>query len=152
MSAIRFGVIGCGTMGTALATQVGKAGPPAVVSAVCDILPDPRERLSDDLGCDAVASAPELRARDRLGAVIVATPNHLHREDVLAVVNVADIVEGPELERLMLATASTRRDAVIAAAARAIASRGFSDSQTAHETMGRSFDHMPISASTQTPA
>jgi ATP-dependent exoDNAse (exonuclease V) alpha subunit len=75
-----------------------------------------------------------------------------HREDVLAVVNVADIVEGPELERLMLATASTRRDAVIAAAARAIASRGFSDSQTAHETMGRSFDHMPISASTQTLA
>jgi hypothetical protein len=75
-----------------------------------------------------------------------------HREDVLAVVNIADIVEGPELERLMLATASTRRDAVIAAGARAIARRGFSDSPTAHETLGRSFDHLPISASAQTLA
>jgi len=68
-----------------------------------------------------------------------------HREDVLAVVNVADIVEGPELERLMLVPAHTRRDAVIATAARAIASRGFSSSMSAREVLGNPpWQNLPI--------
>jgi ATP-dependent exoDNAse (exonuclease V) alpha subunit len=62
-----------------------------------------------------------------------------HRDDVLAVINIADIVHGPELEHLMTADSDVRRDAVIAMAARDMASRGFSDSPTAHETLGERF-------------
>jgi conjugative relaxase-like TrwC/TraI family protein len=62
-----------------------------------------------------------------------------HRDDVLAVINIADIAEGPELEHLMAASSDVRLDAVITAAARAMKDRGFSASSTAHEALGRSF-------------
>lgn len=60
-----------------------------------------------------------------------------HRDDVLAVVNVADIATGPEIERLIAAGPDARRDAVIAMTANRIRQRGFSDSPTAHESIGR---------------
>ena len=56
-----------------------------------------------------------------------------HRNDVLTVVNIADIAEGPELEHLLATSSDTRRDAVIAKAAAAIATRGFDTSTLAHD-------------------
>lgn len=61
-----------------------------------------------------------------------------HRDDVLAVVNIADIATGPEIERLIAAGPDSRRDAVIAMTANRIRQRGFADSPTAHESIGRS--------------
>jgi conjugative relaxase-like TrwC/TraI family protein len=61
-----------------------------------------------------------------------------HRDDVLAVVNIADIATGPEIERLIAAGPDARRDAVIAMTANRIRQRGFADSPTAHESIGRS--------------
>ncbi len=60
-----------------------------------------------------------------------------HRNDVLAVINIADIAQGPELEHLMSTTPEVRRDAVIALAARTMTDRGFADSPTAHATLGQ---------------
>ena len=73
-----------------------------------------------------------------------------HRDDVLAVINIADIAEGPELEHLMVAAADVRRDAVIAAAARAMKDRGFSDSPTAHEAVGKKFELLGLNGSGHT--
>lgn len=56
-----------------------------------------------------------------------------HRNDVLTVVNIADIAEGPELEHLLAASADARRDGVIAKAAAAIETRGFDTSPLAHD-------------------
>jgi ATP-dependent exoDNAse (exonuclease V) alpha subunit len=81
-------------------------------------------------------------ARDLSSAYVAFTR---HRDDVLAVINVADIAQGPELEHLMSATADVRRDSVIAMAASAMTGRGFSDSQTAHETLGQHFDTAYVS-------
>ena len=61
-----------------------------------------------------------------------------HRDDVLAVVNIADIATGPEIERLIAAGPDARRDAVISMTANRIRQRGFADSPTAHESIGRS--------------
>ena len=60
-----------------------------------------------------------------------------HRTDVLAVVNIADVATGPEVERLIAAGPDARRDAVIAMTATAIRDRGFATAPTAHEAIGR---------------
>ncbi len=72
-----------------------------------------------------------------------------HRDDVLAVVNIADIATGPEIERLIAAGPDARRDAVIAMTANRIRQRGFADSPTAHESIGRS---LARAAEAATPA
>jgi conjugative relaxase-like TrwC/TraI family protein len=61
-----------------------------------------------------------------------------HRDDVLAVVNIADIASGPEVERLIAAGPDARRDAVISLVASRIRHRGFATSPTAHEAIGKS--------------
>ena len=71
-----------------------------------------------------------------------------HQDDVSAVVNIADIADGPELERLMAAGPDARRDAVIAMTAHAIQNRGFSDSPTAHEAIGQP---LPLQSGTTGP-
>ena len=58
-----------------------------------------------------------------------------HKDDVLAVVNIADIGTGPEIERLIAAGPDARRDAVIAMTADTIAKRGFTKPVTAHEAI-----------------
>jgi ATP-dependent exoDNAse (exonuclease V) alpha subunit len=71
-----------------------------------------------------------------------------HRDDVFAVVNIADIATGPEIERLIAAGPDARRDAVIAITANRIRQRGFADSPTAHESIGRA---LPTAAETTFP-
>lgn len=58
-----------------------------------------------------------------------------HQDTVLAVVNIADIATGPEVERLIAAGPDARRDAVIAMTAEATAKRGFAKPMTAHEAI-----------------
>lgn len=60
-----------------------------------------------------------------------------HRDDVLAVVNIADIASGPEVERLIAAGPDARRDAVISLVSGRIRQRGFATSPTAHDAIGR---------------
>lgn len=60
-----------------------------------------------------------------------------HRDDVLAVINIADIATGPDVERLIAAGPDARRDAVIAMTAAAIQQRGFSTAPTAHDALGQ---------------
>jgi conjugative relaxase-like TrwC/TraI family protein len=60
-----------------------------------------------------------------------------HRDDVLAVVNIADIASGPEVERLIAAGPDARRDAVISLVASRIRHRGFTTSPTAHDAIGK---------------
>lgn len=60
-----------------------------------------------------------------------------HRDDVLAVVNIADIATGPEVERLIAAGPDARRDAVICLVASRIRQRGFATSPTAHDAISK---------------
>ena len=83
------------------------------------------------LGSLIVDVGPE---RDLSSAYVAFTR---HQEDVLAVVNIADIATGPEVERLIAAGPDARRDAVIAMTANAIRDRGFATSPTAHEAIGQ---------------
>jgi hypothetical protein len=58
-----------------------------------------------------------------------------HRDDVLAVVNIADIADGDQIAALMAAGPDARRDAVIAMTAERIAARGFTEQPTAHDVL-----------------
>jgi hypothetical protein len=66
-----------------------------------------------------------------------------HRDDVLAVVNIADIAEGDQLETLMAAGPDARRDAVIAMTAERMQRRGFSESVSAHDAIGAPLPLLP---------
>ena len=66
-----------------------------------------------------------------------------HRNDVLTVVNIADIAEGAELEHLLTASPDARRDAVIAKAAAAIEARGFDTSPLAHDVTATPLPAVP---------
>lgn len=76
--------------------------------------------------------------RDLASAYVALTR---HRDDVVAVVNVADIADGPWVEQLMRATPEARRDAVVAMVAERIQRKGFSARPTAHSSAGM---HSPI--------
>lgn len=71
--------------------------------------------------------------RDLASAYVALTR---HRDDVVAVVNAADIADGPWAEHLMRATPEARRDAVVAMVAERIQRRGFSTQPTAHHSAG----------------
>jgi conjugative relaxase-like TrwC/TraI family protein len=66
-----------------------------------------------------------------------------HRDEVVTVVNIADIVEGPELEHLLKSGPDVRRDAVITKAAAAIQARGFENRPIAHDITGTPIPHVP---------
>lgn len=74
--------------------------------------------------------------RDLSSAYVALTR---HRDDVLAVINIADIAEGPELEHLLAASPDVRRDAVIAKAAEQMKNRGFAAPATAHDVLGQAW-------------
>ncbi len=58
-----------------------------------------------------------------------------HRDDVLAVVNIADIADGDQIAALMAAGPDARRDAVLAMTAERIAALGFTEQPTAHDVL-----------------
>lgn len=64
-----------------------------------------------------------------------------HRDDVVAVVNAADVADGPWVEQLMKATPEARRDTVVAMVAERIQRKGFSTQPTAHYSAGI---HLPL--------
>lgn len=71
-----------------------------------------------------------------------------HRQDVLAVVNLADIVDGEHAAALMAAGPDARREAVIALAAERMAARGFAETETAHAVRGTPLPLVPAWADT----
>jgi ATP-dependent exoDNAse (exonuclease V) alpha subunit len=78
--------------------------------------------------------------RDLASAYVALTR---HRDDVVAVVNIADIADGPWVEQLMRATPAARRDAVVAMVAERIQRKGFGAQPTAHHSAGM---HLPMKA------
>jgi len=78
--------------------------------------------------------------RDLSSAYVALTR---HRNNVLAVVNIADIAEGAELEHLLTASPDARRDAIIAKAAAAIEARGFDSSPLAHDVTDTPLPDIP---------
>lgn len=66
-----------------------------------------------------------------------------HRNDVLTVVNIADIAEGAELGHLLTVSPEARRDAIIAKVAAAIEARGFDSSPLAHDITGVPLPFVP---------
>lgn len=75
--------------------------------------------------------------RDMASAYVALTR---HRNDVVAVVNAADIAEGPWVEQLMKATPDARRDAVVTMVSERMQRRGFRTQPTAHHSAGMHFD------------
>jgi conjugative relaxase-like TrwC/TraI family protein len=76
--------------------------------------------------------------RDLASAYVALTR---HRDEVIAVVNAADIADGAWAEHLVRATPEARRDAVVTMVAERIQRRGFSTQLTAHDSAGM---HLPI--------
>ncbi|MDO8731932.1 MAG: AAA family ATPase [Actinomycetota bacterium] len=72
--------------------------------------------------------------RDMSSAYVAFTR---HRNDVLAVVNIADIADGEQAAALMAAGPDARRDAVIAMTAERMSQRGFIEQPTAHAALRR---------------
>jgi conjugative relaxase-like TrwC/TraI family protein len=71
--------------------------------------------------------------RDLASAYVALTR---HRDNVVAVVNAADIADGPWVEHLIRATPEARTDAVVAMVAERIQSKGFTVQPTAHHSAG----------------
>lgn len=80
MSQFRYGVIGAGYFGSALARALARI-PTAQVTAVFD--PRHGERLAQSLGAVATETLEQLCGRDDVDAVVVASPNWAHVEPVL---------------------------------------------------------------------
>jgi predicted dehydrogenase len=78
---LRFGLLGCGFFGRALADGIGRL-PGARLVAVADVTAEAAAAVAEATGAAAVAP-DELLAGDGVDAVLVATPNHTHREPVL---------------------------------------------------------------------
>jgi ATP-dependent exoDNAse (exonuclease V) alpha subunit len=71
--------------------------------------------------------------RDMASAYVALTR---HRDDVVAVVNAADVADGPWVEQLMRATPEARRDTIVAMVAERIQRKGFSTQPSAHYSAG----------------
>jgi conjugative relaxase-like TrwC/TraI family protein len=72
--------------------------------------------------------------RDMSSAYVAFTR---HRNDVLAVVNIADIADGEQAAALLAAGPDARRDAVISMTAERMSQRGFTEQPTAHAALRR---------------
>jgi len=76
---IRFGIIGCGGIGTFHA-EILQSVPHARLVAVMDILPERAQQVSARFGVAGYDAYPEMLARTDLDVVTVCTPSGLHAE------------------------------------------------------------------------
>jgi predicted dehydrogenase len=137
---MRFGLIGCGTVGEARAQALRKT-PGATLTIVADAVTERAEVLARQHGCTVVPSVVELAHHSQVDAVIVATPPHLHVEHGLAalmagkhmlvekplassVAGAKDLVDAARARRLTLATGFNYRYYPAVRQARALIDRG----------------------------
>lgn len=81
MSSIRYGLVGSGYFGMALARGIA-ALPGAQISRVFD--PENADTAVREFGCEAMQSVEAIASADDVDALIVASPNWAHVEPVLA--------------------------------------------------------------------
>jgi UDP-N-acetyl-2-amino-2-deoxyglucuronate dehydrogenase len=79
---VRFGVVGCGAIGTRHLAVLG-AEPRAVVGAICDVDPERRARAATLSSAPGVADFMELLRSD-VDAIAICTPHGLHADMAVA--------------------------------------------------------------------
>ncbi len=79
MKVLRLGLIGCGGMMSAHASNVNKVEGIEIVS-VCDIIPERAERVAEALGNDPKIVTDYKEMVDDVDAILVALPHDLHYE------------------------------------------------------------------------
>ncbi len=87
MAKLRFGVIGCGWIGTAKHIQTLAKHPDASLVALCDILPERMDAAEKQYGLAGVkkyADYRDLCADKDIDVVHICTPNMLHHEMAMA--------------------------------------------------------------------
>jgi UDP-N-acetyl-2-amino-2-deoxyglucuronate dehydrogenase len=80
----RFGLIGCGHIGTRHAQHIAAAGQ---LVAVCDILPDRANKLAAQFNAKAYESIEQLLSSEQVDVVSVCTPNGLHATHSILALN-----------------------------------------------------------------
>ena len=100
MGKVRFGIIGCGNMGTAHAKNLSEGKiENGVLAAVCDINEKKLEAMKEAYGDGIVyfTDAKEMMASDKVDVVLIATPHYIHPELAIAAMDagVHCIVEKP---------------------------------------------------------
>jgi predicted dehydrogenase len=74
---VRFGVIGTGGMGSGHCKMIPQI-PETELTAICDVNPEVRERISTTYGVPAFATHSELLDSGLVDAVTIATPHYFH--------------------------------------------------------------------------
>lgn len=89
---VGIGLIGCGARGSHLAQvvqELGQAGVPASIVAVCDVYRPRRERAAQRFGAAGYGLPAELLRDPKVDGVIVATPDRVHVYNALEAVRAA---------------------------------------------------------------
>lgn len=87
MAKLRFGIIGCGWIGTAKHIGSLSAHPNAEITAICDIVPERMDAAEKQFGLQGVkkyADYRDLCADANIDVVHICTPNALHHEMTMA--------------------------------------------------------------------
>src|SRR3712207_4496993 len=80
---LRFGILGCGVIGSHHAKAIaGLQG--AELVAVADVVPELAEELADEHGCTHYASLEEMLSGVNIDAACVCTPSGMHAEGAIA--------------------------------------------------------------------
>lgn len=77
MDKVRFGIVGMGNMGLAHA-RIMKNTPNAVLAAVCDVVPDRREKAEQEFGVPGFDEHVKLMDSKQIDAVLIAVPHYFH--------------------------------------------------------------------------